>query len=198
MVNLPPLTSRMQFVDPKTGLVTAQAVDFWQQLTSAISNNGNAGGGVNTVTLSGAITGEISGKNLILNAPGVAYEGEPVTSIIAGTGTTMTLSAGALTIEASGSGGASFTGTYRNETSSRAFNTVYTNTQAGVMEIKVTAQMDQNGVFILINDVEVDYTFNTSGPFVESVSAFANPGDTYEVSYLGTGTPTLVYWFERY
>lgn len=108
MVNLPPLTSRMQFVDPKTGLVTAQAVDFWQQLIGAISNNGSAesaGSGVTAVTLSGAITGEISGQTLTLNAPGVTYGGELVTSIVAGSGSTMALEFGVLTIEAAGGEG---------------------------------------------------------------------------------------------
>ena len=38
MISLPRLTSRMQLIDPKTGLVTVQAADFWNQIASLLEN----------------------------------------------------------------------------------------------------------------------------------------------------------------
>lgn len=97
-MNLPPLTPRTQLVDPKTGLPTAQFIDFWQQIRTAINDAGGTASSampsfalsmdfafsndtldlatdfVESLTLSGALAGEITGRDLILYSPTLSVQ----------------------------------------------------------------------------------------------------------------------------
>ena len=84
--------------------------------------------------------------------------------------------------------------TYHDVKSSRALNTVYTN--SGTVPIFVSAECGLTGASSAV--------FNVAGVQVNSVSAvgyftvvgFVNPGETYEITT--TGTVSLTAWLERY
>lgn len=77
-MTLPPITARTQFIDPKTGLVTAQFIDFWQQVTSAISAAQSTANSANT--LAGSLL-SVKQQPAIANISGSATLVQAVTAI---------------------------------------------------------------------------------------------------------------------
>lgn len=90
--------------------------------------------------------------------------------------------------------------TYNNVTSSRAVNTVYTNTTGKVIFLSLLCSTTIVGqaIYLYVNGLQVSagVIAPSSGSGL-NLYGWVNPGDTYELSITG-GTPSNYLWLERY
>lgn len=121
-----------------------------------------------------------------------------------GAGVAVTNVGGVANVVVSGGGG--FVGTYHDMTASRAIGTVYTNTTGSVIFLSLVLNSAASGgyynMLIKINGVVVTFSTEifTSFGVNYALTAFANPGDTYELISDDPGGPnfTINLWMERY